>query len=244
MQRSWLVLALVACGPPVNATLADLPELRVQLQTNREVDNNDDDRSPRWVMAWLYYDAEAFMATHGGACATLDVSGTFNGADLDLANPGQNDEDGTTCMTPYLDTKMVLGADEPGHLVLDDGGHTIEATYAPGVLTRVARLESHPSWSFRAGERVIVSWSHPADLVGRAASDIEVRVGYADGQDVAINGNEIHFTVPKLPPNDAKVVDIILRPFSEPGEAQSCTGAPRCGYDALLGYEHTVHLEE
>lgn len=95
MRRVALAL-LAACTSP-NATLAELPNLTLIAETNRELDRNDDASAPVSISVRLEYNAEAFRMAHGDACAVVDVDGTFNGASLEVVSHGSKDSDHDTC---------------------------------------------------------------------------------------------------------------------------------------------------
>ena len=243
-------LVLAACGPDPNTDFAELPNLHVDVFLNRELDRDTDAKRPTSVEVSIYYDLGAFDALDSDrTCATIDASGTFNGAELDLYQAGTYDD--FDCATPALTTTVMLAPEETGHLELvDHRGNKVVADLPAGG-ARVAT--SATGWTFVPGQQVALDWSSTKDLAEIAAADVSIFFRRDNG-----NGFEMHadtvtetqvlFTVPAPAPTQGDgLIDVVMGyagAATDITEATSCTGAAKCTLSAMRGYQHTARIEQ
>ena len=237
-----------ACGGGAspNATLADLPGLRLVLSmTELEDDADGDDSRPTDVNVSLRYDLDAFMNAHGGDCAVVDsVEGTCNGLELSLLPGGPDDFD---CSEPRLQARVELPVADSSTVTIQDRTLTATATYGAVLAPRIATLQSATEWRFAAGETAVVAWSHPEDFV---AAPTEL-VSFETTRHVSPNffvapstfvDDEIHFTIPSPAPVDGDGQLRFLFRIAE-GAATTCTGATACMYYSAIAYRHAVEID-
>jgi hypothetical protein len=133
---------------------------------------------------------------------------------------------------------------------IDDGSLAIEATFAPDALApHMPTLRSPSNWKLAGGQEVVLGWSHPSDLVD-GAEFLDAPVYFHTGTladpnyfDVVstLSGDEIRFHIPDPPPILGNGY-IVTRFGYESGDAETCTGATRCGYSVERGYAHSVEI--
>lgn len=243
-----ILLPLGACfGPATNASLADLPDLSVSVQT---WDASDD--APTTVDVSLTYDGAAFAATHDGACATLgdDFGGRLDDGRQIWSSRGKDDVDFGGCYVPSLRYEVRFTDDRAAELTIADDSRTIRATFPVGALApHYPTLRAPAAWKFHGGDAVRVAWSHPDDL---AAPLGEFDVGFfADGKTAngdnffplprQVVGDELRFTIPSPPPITGPG-QITFNLGYTVGDAASCTGAARCTYSASHSFGHPVEI--
>src|SRR4051812_27855958 len=120
MVRTALICLLLAtsigaCTADPNTDFVELPQLHVDVLLNREPDHDSDGKRPTSVEVTVYYDQDAFDALDSErTCATIDASGTFNGAKLDLYQAGEYDD--FDCITPALSGALTMAPEDAGHL--------------------------------------------------------------------------------------------------------------------------------
>jgi hypothetical protein len=248
---AYLVALLAGCTSP-NATLADLPNLRVGVIVDEELDSDGDDTSrPSTVQIGLYYDETTFRREHG-ECATLDeddISGTVNGdVKLRVASAGDRDKEIDECNPPYLRTPtFVLGIHEMGRVEFRDSSLAISAEFPAAVFG--PRMASAPSWNLVAGQPFAFTWSHPEDLVGVTPDRVSVSFphgNYVLGEDFTVTevtATEIRGVVPAAPEyTGSGAVQILIFDASEWTPATSCVGAAECNATSYRIYKHTAEL--
>ena len=247
-------LLLGACPTPgsdSNASLADLPNLRVSVQTS----GSSDDK-PTSGFVSVSYDEPAFVAAHGH-CATLgdDLGGELDGTDLDATSLGSNDEEFGGCYYPLLPFEIWFADDGAPELTIFDESLTVRAEFPAGAFEAHRPILLEPGeWRFRGGQQVRVGWSHPADLAEAPLqwTDVAFHIGdrgrrNANGDNAfplspQLDGEEIRFTVPSPPPITGPGFITFQMGYSG-GAATTCTGATRCEYGASRSFAHTVEIE-
>lgn len=199
------------------------------------------------------YDEDAFVAAHGGECARLgDWDIRFGDARIGSSWSGDDDVDFGGCLLPSANLDIAqFGRDTLGALRIFDDSHTVEAVFgATALVPHLPTLRSPSTWRFAGGDTVVFGWSHPDDLV-TGADFLEHPVYFHTGTlddpnffdlDAQLAGDEITFTVPSPPPITGDGY-IVARFGYTSGEADSCTGATRCGYQLEAGYAHAVVIE-
>jgi hypothetical protein len=246
------ILPVAGCpGPDANATLADLPRLRIGLQTW----TSSDDR-PTSGFATISYDEPAFTAAHEGQCATLggDLRGAIDGVELDVNSYGSNDEEFGGCYYAHLYFDVRFPADRPSVLTIADDSHTVRAEIAAGSLApHFPTLRAPSTWEFRGGEPVRLGWSHPADLAENPLDEYDVgfHIGErgqpnANGDNffplpTTVTGDELRFTIPSPPPITGPGYITINMGYTV-GSATTCEGAAECGFSASRSFDHTVEI--
>jgi hypothetical protein len=252
MRMLWLVLGVMACEPSPNTDLAGLPGLRITTGTYSLVDDDDDGLRSSYLFVHLGYEDTLFLGEHNGECATLgNVTSTYNGVSLAIESAGHYDDEDESCTDPTLAGELELGTMDTGHLELADASRTIVADYAPGtVAARIATLQSHPSWTFQAGDMGIVTWSPATDL---AFADLEINLmfktpdaHYLHFDVIDHTATEIRFQFPsELPVTGGGALYFSLHhgaAWSETGDATGCSGADVCTYHASYSYYHSATL--
>lgn len=258
MARFTCVAALLAGCTSPNAKLADLPDLRIGVIVDREVDTDGDySTRPSKVSIELAYDTSSFRAAHDGDCAIIDdsVSGSVNGAALSMDDAGDYDSESDECYAPHLKSEpFVLGVDEPGHVEFADATLAIAADFAgPGFGARVARPVSptSPSWTLAAGQPFAFEWSHASDLVGitpdRVAINFEHGVYLGESFTITeVTETQIRGVAPAMPEytGDGVLMILLLDATTDWDPATSCTGAAACNVTSYRLYEHSAQLTE
>jgi hypothetical protein len=247
-------LLLAACpgsGPDSNASLADLPRLRVSVQTYEA----GDDR-PAEGFVTVSYDEDAFIAAHG-RCATLDddLGGNLDGTDLDATSFGSDDEEFGGCFVPHLPFEIRFADDHASVLTIADHSVTVRAEFPAGAFeAHGPTLIAPTAWRFRGGQEVRVRWSHPADLAEAPLrpTDVGFHIGdrgkpNANGDNFfplspQVEGDELRFTIPSPPPITGPGLITFQMGYSV-GEATTCTGATTCAYSASRSFDHSVEIE-
>jgi hypothetical protein len=263
VRLPWIAVcgvgALAGCTTP-NARLADLPDLRVGVIVDEDLDQDSDDTSrPSHISIGLYYDMTAFRQTIGG-CATIEdeISGSVNGnVPLRVESQGDIDEEIDECNVPYLNTPMfVLGIHEMGLVVIDDGSLSITAEFpAPVFGPRMAKPApvapaTTASWDLVAGQRFAFAWSHPQDLVGVTLDRVTVHMSHGydyygvEFEVTEVTDSEIRGVVPALPDYTGPgVVELLISGASATWDpATSCVGAAECNVTSYRLYKHTASL--
>jgi hypothetical protein len=245
------LLVLVGCGPTPNATLADLPDLRVGVIVDNEVDSDDDNTRPSKVLIGLHYDEDAFRSEHGD-CATLEGGeGTINGVSLELESPGDRDKEIDECNHPYFGSDtFFLGAFEPGRLELGDGTLQISATFEGDPFgARIAKPVAPSTWNLRAGEPFAFSWSHTPDLAGITPDRVAIhfKQGYHRGDKLTVTevtDSEIRGVAPSVPEYTGEgTLEILLLGASSTWDvATTCVGAAECNCTSYRLYDHVASL--
>lgn len=247
----FLLGACPSAGPDGNASLADLPGLRITVQT---WDAHDDRPTAGFVS--LGYDEATFIAAHGG-CATLgaDLDATFDGTDLDPISRGSNDPEFEGCYMPHLPFDLRFADDVASVLTIADDSLTVRAEFPAGAFEAHRPILVEPgAWRFRGGQEVRVGWSHPADLAETPRDWTDV--GFHIGDRGRPNGNgdnffplsprvedeEIRFTIPSPPPITGPGLITFEMGYTV-GAATTCTGATDCSFSASRSFDHTVEIE-
>jgi hypothetical protein len=240
------VLGACTSGPPANSRLADLGGVSMSLDIWRA---QNDETTEGYI--YLNYDIEAFRATHGECAVLGDFSVSMPGARVVSKSRGSDDEDFDDCYAPSMALEIPnFGDSDLTSVSISDESLTIDATFAPGVLApRIPALRSPSTWKFAGAQEVVLGWSHPADLVdGAEFLDAPVYFHTNTGDDPnyfdvvsTLSGDEIRFRIPD-PPAILGRGYIIARFGYETGEAQTCSGATRCGYSVERGYAHSVEI--
>jgi hypothetical protein len=246
MKYASLAVLVAACGGTgggPNAVLADLPTFTIRLETTELVDaDTDSDHRPTMVSIEVFYDEDDFVDRHGGCAKLPELAGTLDGARLDLVSLGA-DTDESECELPRLTTTLEHGiADDRVIVTLDDGQITAIATYDM-VQARTAELLSHPDWRFRADDRLVLWWSHLADL----PADAVFSVGFRRGADFMLLAHDfMNEEIYAQIPNPAVVTGdgaIELRFDAEIGTTTSCSGADRCTFRNSRTYAHATTID-
>ena len=246
------LLPVAGCpGPDTNATLADLPGLRISLQTWKASDNQ-----PTSGFAVISYDEQPFMSTHDGSCATLggDLRGSIDGVELDVNSYGSNDDEFGGCYFAHLYFDHRFPADAPVALTIADDSHEVRAALPAGALApHFPTLRAPATWAFRGGEQVRLGWSHPADLAEVTLDPYAIgfHIGdrgrpNANGDNffplpTTIVGDELRFTIPSPPPITGPGY-ITIRMGYTVGDATTCEGAAGCRFSASRDFHHTVEI--
>jgi hypothetical protein len=243
---------LGGCEPDPNAKLADLPNLKVGVIVEPDVDSDDDNTRPSHVAVHVYYDEESFRSTNG-ACATLyGGHGTINGLPLELDEPGDTDKESDVCNMPYFETDtFFLGPFEAGHLALGDDTVSISADFEGDFFgARIAKPVAPSTWNLRAGEPFAFSWSHTPDLSGITPDDVAIHFkhGVYYGEELTVTevtDSEIRGIAPAVPEylGDGTLEILLFSSSSSSwNAATSCTGATACNVSSYRLYDHTAHL--
>lgn len=236
-----VVLAAGCTGSASNATLADLPNAKVAVQSWAPSDTH-----PTQGFVTVGYDTTAFRAAHGGDCAAVDLDGTLNGASLD-SDPGGGPDDLDDCSFPAF--ALMTDLSGPQTFRISDATAAITATYAADVFTpHRPELLSSAQWTMAAGDHVEVAWSAPDDLAHLAPEPLQVyfSTGKTDGNNAidftpAFSGDKITWTMPS-PLSITGAGYLVFRFGYSTGVATACEGAAQCAYSAERGYAHSVTL--
>jgi hypothetical protein len=246
MRHRALLLLLSACAgdPAPNARLADLTNIHLSVQGW-----DPSDTEPTTGFVALSYDAGAFRAAHGGACAVLDGSfrGTVDGVTLDV-DAGGGPDDLDDCSPPAL--ALDSGLDGATSFVIGDDSLTITAEFAAEAFApHEPTLRSPSTWRFAAGQAVVVGWSRPEDLVGLGTEPGQIYFHTGTLSDpnffdlsASHTGDEIRFTIPDPAPITGAGLIVFRFGYSN-GSAATCTGAASCTYSSTRGYVHSVHID-
>ena len=255
-----LLAAMAAGCTTPNATLADLPDLRIGVIVDDDLDSDADDTSrPSHVTISLSYDMAAFRQSIGG-CATIDddIRGSVNGnVRLRVSSQGDVDHEIDECNVPYLDTPVfVLGIHEIGRVEFDDGSLAVSAEFpAPVFGPRMARPvpvapATTASWDLVAGQPFAFAWSHPQDLVGVTPDRVTAHLSH--GYDyygveftvTEVTETEIRGVIPATPDYVGEgIVELLISNASSTWDpATSCVGAAQCNATSYRLYKHTATL--
>jgi hypothetical protein len=237
----WL-LAVPACTS-ANATLADLPDLRVHIDVRAARDDG-----PTSGSVLLMYDYRAFHATHGADCATLgSFRSALTNASITNVTHGSSPEtaENESCLFPSFEFDAHFTPDEPTTLIIRDDSKTITAEYSADTFApQVPMLRSASDWKFAPGEQVAIGWPHPEDL---AIGEVQAIVDFVfEGDDLSFTllptfvGDEIRFTAPDPPIHTGRGA-VELRFGATFGAPVSCTGA-YCTFNVERGYVHSAEL--
>ena len=246
------LLFLAACpGPDRNATLADLPGLRVSVSTS-----SASDREPTRARVVIRYDEDAFKASHEQHCATLgrELRGELDGDALEPTSYGSDEQDFDFCDLPQLEVERREAGDTRSVLTITDDSLTVRAELPVGALApRQPTLRFPGAWRFTGGQEVRVGWSHPADLTEAPLDPRSVYFHTGDPGPVApggvgyvplparVDGDELRFTIPSPPPLTGPGL-IVFSLGDTVGSAQTCTGATACEYSASRSFSHSVEI--
>lgn len=248
---------VAGCTTP-NAKLADLPDLRIAVIVDREVDSDNDDTSrPSTVQIGIHYDEARFRAANGD-CATIEDAdyGSVNGVALGVASQGDRDKEIDECNAPYLRTKTFdLRIGDAGHVEIHDDSLAITAEFpAPTFDPRIAHPvdpanpASRAPWQLVAGQPFAFVWSHPVDLVGVTPDDVSIHfkhgVYYGERLPISeVTDTEIRGVAPAIPEFTGDgVIELLLLNASTADPATSCTGASPCTVTSYRLYDHTAQF--
>jgi hypothetical protein len=248
VRLAFVCLALGACAASPNTDFAELPDLHVDVLLNRQVDRDADAKRPTSVDVYVYYDLTAFDELDSErSCATIEASGTFNGADLELEQQGGYDD--FDCSTPYFSTELQLSPADTGHLELRDHHGNMVVADLPAGGVRMATSAS--GWTFTPGQQVALDWSSSTDLAELKPEDVSLwfnRDGNGFDMKVdSVTASQVIFTVPSPPPTQGDgLIDVIVGQYGASTEvvpATTCSGATKCTLSAIRGYQHSARIE-
>jgi hypothetical protein len=250
MRSAMLVLVMSGCaaqGVPSNATLADLPNLRLGVQGFIPSDTKPTNGS-----VFLDYDVATFRSTHGGECAALGGAfhGMLNNIEIAAGGGGDGGPDAIfgECAIPGLEFDVEFVGTTT--IVAADDSLTVTAVLPADAFARhLPTLRSPSDWQFTGGEMVRIGWSQPDDLVG-LTGPFQVAFYITDGNGVSVNnldfapqyvGDEIRLTIPAPTPVTGSG-EIDFRFGYSNGVATTCTNATSCSYSATRGYAHQATM--
>ena len=248
IRLAWAsLLIFAACTTSshheTNATLASLPNMSASLLVWAA-----EDGKPTTGFVTIAYDTEAFRAAHGGHCAELgDLDVNIDHVTITEISPG-GDTDEADCGLPTIDFEIpdFAGAPPTGFSITDDAA-TVAATFA-GLAPHYPTLVSPSTWTFGAGDPVVLRWSHPEDLASALPENVYFHTGTITDPnffplDTTYTTDEIHFAIPSPAPITG--AGLIVARFGYVNiTPTSCTGATTCRIQVERGYAHSVTIED
>jgi hypothetical protein len=242
-MKTLVVLALVACADrePEDTTpkftMADLPHAGFRVFATDIVDGDTDDATTfaRFTVR-VEYDATAL-----NACAVIDpVFATVEGNLLDVVTNGNGKN---PCATPELEGFSKIPTSGDITIVVGDSTRAITGHFA-ALAGHVATLRSHTTWKFKAGDRVVVGWSHPADLDAPQPFEIAIENIAQPNKVTRLipehTGDELRFTIPALEPGEARMH---FDGGMQSGTAELCSGGESCWFSSHHAYTRAATIE-